>query len=81
MLRGRGRSLAAVEAFVMPARGVPRRTAYPLRGESHFNSKLSDEAVQEIRRSSESCYTLGARYAVSHTCVVLVRRRETWRHV
>jgi hypothetical protein len=65
----------------MAKKGWRRSTPYPLVGEQHHNSKLSDESVAVIRRSTESAYALARRYRVSHTCIRYVRDGVTWTHV
>lgn len=46
-----------------------------------INTVLTDDAVREIRRSSESNRILAARFAVTIRNIRLVRHRKTWRHI
>lgn len=50
-------------------------------GAKHGMSKLTDEAVREIRESTESHAALARRYDVSDTTIAYVRKGRTWRHV
>lgn len=51
------------------------------RGERRWIAKLTDDAVREIRRSSEKGVDLAKRYGVSPTQVTAVRRGYEWKHV
>jgi hypothetical protein len=64
----------------MPPLGHRRTTPFPLVGEDHHSSKLTQAEVLEIRRSKEGCTVLSERYGCSHTNVQLIRKKETWRH-
>ena len=50
-------------------------------GSAHGNARLTENAVREIRLSSESENDLAARYGVSGATVGSARRRKTWKHV
>jgi hypothetical protein len=52
-----------------------------LRGESHGNAKLTEEAVRLIRASIETQWTLARRYGVWQSVISAIRLRRTWRHV
>lgn len=55
------------------------------RGERVATSKLTEQAVVEIRamygRSGLTQRDLGEVYGVNHTTIGSILRRETWRHV
>ena len=55
------------------------------RGERNCNSKLTTEAVKEIRRAYEAKeanqYELAKIYGVSQHSICSVVKRQTWRHV
>ena len=51
-----------------------------LRGESHPNKKLTDDAVRLIRSSQQSAVQLASDLGVNHTTVARARRGETWGH-
>lgn len=51
------------------------------RGEAVTHAKLNDNAVREIRDSSESVIALAALYDVSRTLIRSVRARKIWKHV
>lgn len=51
------------------------------RGVNHGKSKLTDEAVRDIRSSPRRTRLLMAKYGVSKSTIKSVRRGETWRHV
>jgi len=56
----------------------------PLRGESHQNSKLTDERVREIRRrvaAGENGRIIAADYGISRCTVSEVANRKKWAHV
>jgi hypothetical protein len=48
-------------------------------GEQNGNSKLTKEAVGDIRSSAESRPVLAARYGVSLSLITAVRHRKVWR--
>lgn len=61
-----------------------RGRANRLAGASHPNSKLTPEAVAEIRRavaSGEPERVLAERFGVDRATIGYVARRESWRHV
>lgn len=65
-------------------RGVPpppNATKNRARGERSGMSKLTEEAVIEIRRSREPSSVLAKRFNVNHSTVSAARRGVTWRHV
>ena len=54
------------------------------RGEHHGNSKLTDDAVRDIRRARESgepLKVIAARFRIDLSTVSDIARRRTWRHV
>lgn len=51
------------------------------RGELQPLAKLTDDAVREIRRSTEMNKVLAKRYGVDPMAISLARRRKTWTHV
>ena len=50
-------------------------------GEGHCNSKLSEEQVLEIRRSTLSGRRLALIYGVSNSTIGKIRRRSIWKHI
>lgn len=54
-----------------------------LRGESHHNSKLTDELVRDIRRTrgSKSCLAWAHELGLSKTVIRYARSGKTWSHV
>lgn len=52
-----------------------------LKGESHANSKLTEDAVRSIRVSAESATALSRKYNVSRAVIHDVRERKTWKHI
>jgi hypothetical protein len=50
-------------------------------GEARYGSRLTDQAVREIRTSAESGSVLGRRYGVSPSLVWAIKQRKVWRHV
>lgn len=63
----------------MHAKGRDRKRGLP--GEQHHAAKLTDDAVREIRASSDSALDLSRRYGVSRATVQDVNDRKTWKHV
>ena len=57
-----------------------RVLTFPL-GERHPNSKLTEQQVNEIRRSRTSQRTMARCYHVSQSQIGRVRRQQDWRHV
>ena len=51
------------------------------KGEAAPQAKLTEQAVREIRQSTEPQRTLGERYGVSGVAIHLVRQYRTWKHV
>ncbi len=54
------------------------------RGEAHYNAKLTDEKVREIRRAyanGQTAMELGRVYSVDANTVWAVVHRHTWEHV
>lgn len=51
------------------------------RGEARANSKLTEQAVREIRSSSEGKKALAKRYGVCPTVILEVKRGIRWPHV
>ena len=52
-----------------------------VRGERHGESKLTEDAVREIRASSRTGRELADKFGVSESAVSLVRRGKSWTHV
>jgi hypothetical protein len=52
-----------------------------LRGESHPNSKITDDDVRAIRSSHETISALSRRIGVSMSSVQSIRARKAWTHV
>lgn len=51
------------------------------RGEAHHKSKLTEEKVREIRRSTATHRELSARYGVRTNMIYRIRARIAWKHV
>lgn len=51
------------------------------RGDGHSNSKLTRDAVLDIRSSSETQDALARKYSVAQSAISMARNRKTWRHV
>lgn len=51
------------------------------KGETHFNSKLNDKIVLEIRSSDLPQRELAKRYGVSQSQIWCVINRKTWKHI
>lgn len=70
-------------------RVLPSGDSHPLRrnpglaarGELNGTARLTDEAVREIRRSSDSQRALARRFGVSRRAIVFVKHGTTWKHV
>ena len=58
-----------------------------VRGEKHFNAKLTEDAVRDIRasyvpgRGSKSVNLLAQKYGVDSSLIYLVLKRQIWKHV
>lgn len=50
-------------------------------GEKQGTSKLTNEAVIEIRASRDSQYVLAERYGVSQSLISYVKSRKIWTHI
>lgn len=50
-------------------------------GEQHYIAKLTEDAVREIRQSSETRNVLAARFGVSRPTINDAIWRKTWKHV
>lgn len=50
-------------------------------GEKHPRARLTDEAVIEIRASSERAKVLAARYGIKPGTVYQIRYKQTWKHL
>jgi hypothetical protein len=57
-----------------------RRLVMP-RGDGHYNSKLSEDAVRIIRESDMSRADLAERFGVSVGNIAAIRARRSWAHV
>lgn len=51
------------------------------RGERRYNAKLTEDAVREIRISTDTALSLGRRFGVDPTLIKRVRDRRAWVHV
>jgi hypothetical protein len=51
------------------------------RGEHHHASRLTSDAVREIRASPEMGLTLARKYGVTNVTISRIRRRLIWRHI
>jgi hypothetical protein len=49
-------------------------------GEAHYNAKLTQSQVLEIRASTESSPKIAQRFGISPRAVRHLRKRETWKH-
>lgn len=61
-----------------------RKAIVSLPGERHPGSKLTDDAVREIRRRrslGETTRRLGAEFGVSGPLISYIANRKAWRHV
>ncbi len=71
----------------MAAKGrqwVQRSPERALRGTSHGNARLNDDAIREIRRrraAGEVLHSIGASFGISATTISLIVRRKAWTHV
>ncbi len=52
-----------------------------IKGENSKKSKLTNEAVFDIRNSGLTDIELAKKYSVYNTCINKVRRKLTWRHI
>jgi hypothetical protein len=59
----------------------PPKPEQVARGEKSGPSKLTDEAVREIRKSQQTQRALAARYGVDQRAIWQIRNGHTWRHV
>lgn len=59
------------------AKGRANRAA----GARHWGAKLTEEAVRDIRASTEANPILARQYSVSAPSISMIRNRRTWRHV
>jgi len=69
--------------WATPAENIADRAAHgrTARGARQGLAKLTDDAVREIRGSSEPSPVLAARFGVSEGAIRFARRGDTWRHV
>lgn len=51
------------------------------KGETHTQSKLTEDDVRAIRASNGTIRALADRYGVTSTTVHFIRHRKTWKHV
>jgi hypothetical protein len=52
------------------------------RGEKHYNAKLTENQVLEIRSLNNISKTeIGIKYKVSRKCISKILNRQTWKHV
>lgn len=69
---------AAFDGAVKPKRGSG------VRGEAHGQSKLTEQAVREIRTAvstGEVGWSIAARYGISVSQVSIIAQRKAWAHV
>ena len=70
---------------IRPARGDAhwsrRNPEKRVRGAIHYNAKLTEKDVCEIRVSPHSEKTLAEKYGVGQQAINSVRRRKTWKHI
>jgi hypothetical protein len=64
----------------MDAKGR-RRIGHRRPGLRHHSTRLTEEAVREIRASTASLVALGERFGVSGDAIHKVRKGLTWKHV
>lgn len=57
------------------------RKGRQVKGERASQSKLTAASVRQIRTDSRSIRALARSYGVSTRTIVLIRKRETWKHV
>lgn len=79
-----GRTWAHVPMSEAPERDPERIHKDAISGESNKMSKLTEEAVRDIRESfsrGESFASMARRFKVSETAVSKVAKGETWKHV
>jgi len=53
----------------------------PAKGERHGNSKLTEDAVREIRSTVRKTAALAKKFGVDKSLIKYVRRRKIWAHV
>jgi len=51
------------------------------RGSSHYASKITEDDVAEIRKSSETLLVLSKKYGVSQSALSAIKNRKKWVHV
>jgi hypothetical protein len=61
-------------------RAIKHRSA-AVHGENNGNSKLAEEQVKEIRRSTLSTLKLANKYQVHCSTIYYIRNRKLWSHV
>jgi hypothetical protein len=64
-----------------PAPFDPSAFGFRRRGADVVNAKLTEEAVRDIRASSEPLRVVARRYGITISVASVVRRREAWKHV
>lgn len=60
---------------------IDRGRANAPRGEASPQARLTEDAVREIRRSTESQRALARRFGVTRIAIRFARTGRTWRHV
>jgi hypothetical protein len=60
---------------------VSRRGKGGNKGEKRWNAKLTEDAVREIRSSSERNYILAQQYGVTQSTIGDIKKRRSWNHV
>jgi hypothetical protein len=63
----------------MHSKGRAHKRGLP--GEAHHSSKLTNELVMEIRRTTDSDATLSKRLKISRATIHSARHGKTWRHL
>ena len=51
------------------------------KGEKHWNSKLSSDAVNEIRKSECTQIKIAKKYGISRSAVSLIKTGKRWAHI
>lgn len=52
-----------------------------IKGENHYNSKLNQNNIIEIRNSQESVIFLSKKYNVSATQIYFIKQKKSWKHI
>jgi len=60
---------------------VANKLNIAIKGESHYNSKLTEKDVIDIRNSNLSSYKLAITYNVTHQTISRAKNKECWKHI